>query len=513
MIETQKKIVGLNLKRRNVVPREDGIYEFELIGQEKVAVIRLKGEPYRKVLKGETIDCTDTLESLAHHGNYEKQLRLAIERNIKILEPLFQGGYYGIDAKIKKGQPLTYEEAFCLMTFVSMGVNKLVYKYLHPSIPEGMPNDPETIFYQSISLLSAMSAKEGYVGLTPTEIAGMTASVLEIDTIIRVPSPGITFAMGGMGGDRGYKKNGDNSKLFSLSTLTAAVLANFGYVHKHHSYPNTSKVAGQSAIESFGARSDQNTAKQLENLQSSTGLLMSSCHTTRTIHTLSHQLKGETINHVVGPLSIPISVETSAIALIGVNDNVHPETIIEALSILKSKGVQNYSNSVAFCGLNHEGLFPEHFSPEKYYKSSKAKLSVAIDEVAPPPYQTLASFLVNGKNQGTYAIDPEDFMDKSLLREIEYRQLLVPNTFDDIMNANRAALQGTNRAKTLYLAMTGALALFTKNYAHLPGALDKTNHKVNREYLRQAYSRVLKTIMSGKGYQKLLEYVSATNNK
>lgn len=501
MIETQKKTVGLNLKSR---------HEFELIGQEKVAVIRLKGEPYRKVLNGETIDCTDTLESLAHHGNYEKQLRQSIERNIKNLEPLFQGGYYGIDAKIKKGQPLTYEEAFSLMTFVSMGVNKLAYKYLHPSIPEGMPNDPETIFYQSISLLSAMSAKEGYVGLTPTEIAGMTTSVLEIDTIIRVPSPGITFAMGGMGGDRGYKKNGDNSKLFSLSTLTAAVLANFGHTHKHHSYPNTSKVAGQSAIEAFGARSDQNTPELLSSLQSDTRLLMSSCHTTRTIHTLSHRLKGETINHVVGPLAIPISSDTPVVAFIGVNDNVHPETIIEALAILKQKGVQNYQNSVAFCGLGDQPNFSTLLNPIDYYSSSEAKGNVLLDEVAPPPYSTLASFLVKGKNLGTFVVKPEDFIPQNLLDKINIKSLLVPNQVVEINNANISSISGEDLPKSMYLAMSGALALFTKEYSHLPGAFDFKNRRLNRQMLQDAYTRVLEIITSGKAVNKLYEYVSAT---
>jgi len=479
---------------------------------DRIASIRLLGAPYQNKVDGGTVDCTNTLEALARNSNYEERLPISIEAHHEDLAPLYRGGYYGIDGKLKKGQPLTYEEAFSLMTFVSMGVNKAVYQYLHEKLPSGMPNDPDTIFYQSIALLSAMSAKEGFVGLTPEEVAGLTAAVLEIDTITRISSPGAVIGIGGMGGDRGYPRNGDDSKLFSLSTLSAAILANFGYVHKHHSYPNTSKVAGQSTIEAFGAHSDQDNPIVLESLQE-TGLLMSSCHTTRTIHTLSHRLKGETINHIVGPLAIPISSEVSTTAFIGANDNVHPETIIEALAILRKKGIQNYANCVAFCGLNRDGAQSSSFNPLEYYKNSAAKLAVAIDEVAPPPYQTLAAFLVDGQNQGTFIIYPEDFMDETLLKQIEYQQLLIPNTFADIMSANQSALQGKDLAKTLYLAMTGALALFTKEYAHLPKALDKRSRRVNREYLHHAHSRILEVILSGKGFGKLQEYVTATKNK
>ena len=177
------------------------------------------------------------------------------------------------------------------------------------------------------------------------------------------------FGIGGMGGDKGYPKNGTNSKLFSLSTMSSAVLANFQNVHKHHSYPNTSKVAGQTAIEAIGGRSDQTSSTQLEYLQNESGLLMSSCHTTRTLHTISHRLKGETINHIVGPLSIPISKESNVNAMIGVNDNVHPETVIKALQILQEKGVQYYDSSVAFCGLITQNSNPQDFAELKYYKT------------------------------------------------------------------------------------------------------------------------------------------------
>ncbi|MCL4384093.1 hypothetical protein M1116_01440, partial [Patescibacteria group bacterium] len=201
--------------------------------KDRVAAIRLQGYPYHQEVDGKVIDCTDTLERLAQSSGYESRLQITIGQYGDCLRPLVEGGYYGIDAKLKKGEALTYEEAFSLMTFVSMGVNKKVHEQLSGVIKVGAM-DQDTIFYQSIALLSAMSAKEAFAGLTPPEIAGMTAAALEIDTIVRVPGVGETYGIGGMGGDRGYPKNGENSKLFSLSTLGSLVLANEATVHKHH---------------------------------------------------------------------------------------------------------------------------------------------------------------------------------------------------------------------------------------------------------------------------------------
>ncbi len=480
-------------------------------GQESIAVIRLKGEPYQKTVDGEYIDSSSTLDRLVQNTGYKESLPERIEQVAAYLQPLYEAGYYGIDARLKKGQPLIFEEAFSAMTFVSMGVNKAVFDQLSTKLPSGMPSDQESIFYQSIALLSALSAKEGYVGLTPEEIAGLVGATLHLDTIIRIPADQPVMGMGGMGGDRGYKRNGDNSKLFSLSTLGAIVLANFGPTHKHHSYPNTSKVAGQSAIESLGARSDQSTKEAFQTIQNETGLLMTSCHTTRLIHTLSHRLKGETINHIVGPLSIPVAAETPIHAFIGVNDNVHPETIIQALKILEQKGIQTYKNSVAFCGLNNTDINdPDLYNSHYYYQRPDLKANVAIDEVAPPPHFTLASFLVNGENQGTYTISPQDFIPTDLLDQIDFNSLLIANTVESITQANQAAVTGQDLPKTIYLAMTAALGIFTRNHLGHPDALDRSIHQVNREMLQASFVQAFETIVNGQALRKLEEYVKAT---
>jgi len=475
---------------------------------DRIAVIRLTGSTYHHEIEGLMVDCTDTLEALAVNSNYEQNLNLNIRRNREHLEPLIEGGYRSFYDKIAKGEPLSYSEAFGLIAYVSSGVNKLVYSKIIPLIkpnPNGPPNDPDTVYHRAFTILGAMTGREGSVGLTPEEIAGMTAATLELDTIVRVPVSHQVIGVGGMGGDRGY----GTSKLFSLSTLGAIVMANFSYVHKHHSYPNTSAVAGQTAIEEFGARSDQSSPRSLAFLQENVRLLMSSAHTIRTIHTLSHRTKGETINHVIGPLAIPVERNTPVHAFVGVNDNVHPETIIKALLLMQKNGTQRYFNSVAFCGLNNRPLSENLFNPEKYYVDKNSKLTVAIDEVAPPPYKTLAAFLVNGRDAGTYLIEPLDFMNEIQLKNMNLNSLLIPNTKESIMSANVGALTGSDVSKAFYLAMTAALGLFTKEYLNLPNALDQRCRKVNRTYLREAFQRSLRIIYSGKAYKKFSEIISA----
>ena len=78
------------------------------------------------------------------------------------------------------------------------------------------------------------------------------------------------------------------------------------------------------------------------------------------------------------------------------------------------------------------------------------------------------------------------------------------------MLANRMAIKGDDVSKASYLAMTVALALFTKEYSYLKSSLDRKTGKVNREMLRDAYSRSLNMILSGSGYRKLLSYISAS---
>lgn len=474
-----------------------------------IAYIQLRGEPYQKQIKKDgvniTIDSNKSLNVLAQHTNYLSDLAGKVSAVEFHLSDLFEkGGYYTIQQKIEQGKNLTFDEAFGLGVFVCAALNKPLHEAIQTKLKNIMPEDTHVL--QATTLLSAMSTKEAYVGLTAEEIAGMVAATIHLDTVVRTKHDDPLVAFGGMGGDRGYPLNSHTTKLFSLSTLAAITLSVDGAVHKHHSYPNTSKVAGQSAIEAFGARSDFHTPEAFERVLRQSNLLMTSCHNTRTLHSLSHKLKGETVNHVIGPLAFTVSAETPVHAMIGVNEKVHPSVVIDALAILSDRGFQRYENSAVYCGTLVSN------DDEKILDPMLMKHVVVLDEVAPPPYKTIASFLVSGENAGTFILSPEDFYDPRDLVDFSPASLAIPNTYESIMEANISAIEGRDVTRAKYLAMTVGLGVFVRRYLTDPNALDKKKMRVNREMLRKCTKYGLDILLSGKGKEQLDRYVAITNS-
>lgn len=468
----------------------------------------MRGEPYVREItvngKKQIIDSNVSLYALAKHTDYMNQIQNRVQNAEPLLSDLFEkGGYYTIHQKIEQGKNLSFDEAFSLATFACAALNRPLRHAVEEKLKNMMPE--ETHLLQATALLAAMSTKEAYVGLTAEEIAGMVAATIHLDTVVRTKHDGTVLAFGGMGGDKGYPLNSHITKLFSLSTLAALVLSADGPVHKHHSYPNTSKVAGQSAIEAFGARSDFHTPQAFERVLRDANIMMSSCHNTRTLHSLSHKLKGETVNHVIGPLSFTLSSDTPIHAMIGVNEKIHPSIIVDALKILSEKGFQRYDNSAVYCGTLVSSDDPKIPDP------SFLKHVVVLDEVAPPPYRTVVSFLVSGENAGTYVLSPDDFYDPKDLKDFVPSALAIPNTAESIIDANTNAIEGKDITKAKYLAMTVGLGLFVRHCLTDPKALDRGKHQINQEMLRLYTAYGLNLILSGKGKQQLDNYVSITN--
>jgi len=473
-----------------------------------VAYIQLRGEPYQQQIQKDgviiEIDTNQSLNVLANHTHYQDGLEEKIDVAKEHLSDLFErDGYYTIQKKIEQGNSLTFDEAFGLGVFVCAALNKPLHDALQMKLKNIMPLD--THLLQATTLLSAMSTKEAYIGLSAEEIAGMVAATIHLDTVARPAYRDPLIAFGGMGGDKGYPLNSHTTKLFSLSTMAAIALSVSNAVHKHHSYPNTSKVAGQSAIEAFGARSDFHTPEALSEVLHQSNLLMTSCHNTRTLHSLSHKLKGETVNHVIGPLAFTVSAETPVHAMIGVNEKVHPSVVVDALSILSEKGFQRYENSAVYCGTLVSA------DDDKMLDPGFMKHIVVLDEIAPPPYKTIASFLVGGENAGTYILSPEDFYDPRDLADFSPASLAIPNTYEAIMEANNSAIEGKDITRAKYLAMTVGLGIFVRRCLTDPNALDRKKKRVNREMLRKCTRHGLEALLSGKGKEQLDRYVSVTN--
>lgn len=483
---------------------------------EKVSFIQLKGEPYQRTIVDRfgaqvRVDTNTTLNNLAQNVRYKERLREDVEALNGHTQVLFdRDGYYSLDRRIKEGRELNFDEAFSLATFVCTALNRPLHDSIAARIQRLGPH--ETHLLQATGLLSSMSTKEAYVGLTGEEIAGVVGATIALDTVVRTSYPNPVLAFGGMGGDKGYLLRDEVAKPFSLSTLAAVGLAVDGPVHKHHSYPNTSKVAGQSAIEELGARSDFHSGEAHKGVMDKAGLLMSSCHDTRTLHTLSHLLRGETINHVIGPLAFTLSKDTPIQAFIGVNEKIHPETIVKALQVIHKKGFQTYDSSAVYCGTDIEGDIPQVMLDDvAYTKNLAVKDRVRLDEIAPPPYASLVAFLVKGENRGTYVLQPDDFFDEAQLGQFTLADLIVPNTADAILQANREVLKGKDLVRMKYLAMTMGLGLFTRHMADKEDALDSQTRRVNKQYLRSCTQQAYDILKSGAAFKQLQKYVEVTN--
>jgi anthranilate phosphoribosyltransferase len=484
---------------------------------ESLSFIRLRGAPYEQTVAGKGINPTDTLDRLAESTHYRERLELALTQRVDELAPLFTLGFHGFDKLLKSPRHLSYEQAYAAGAFICCASNRTLHELIGSRIPgadKGLA-EPSQLKLHAISILQVLSTREALIGFHPAELAGLIAVVLELDTVTRVASPQgqPVFAFGGMGGDRGLRLQGTNRKPFSISTLGALALSSFGLVHKHHSYPNTSRIAGQSAIEALGARSDFESAGALEEVLQQSSLLMSSCHNTRTIHTISHLLKGETINHAIGPGAIPQSSATVLNALVGVNHNVHPATFMAALKILNERGVQAYGPSVGFCGIpTTKSEIPRVvLDPERFAADPGLRELVALDEVAPPPHTTLASFLTKS-GVISVLIEPADFMPASVLHEFAPENLYIENTEEAILSANDAALKGADKDKVDYLAMTVALGLFCRQYADSEEAFHQHGSEVsiNRALLQDCFLKARQSLASGDAKRQLESYVRAT---
>ena len=477
---------------------------------EPINTIALQGEPY--VHDGH--DLNASMSALAENVGYLCALQDAVERNAEILKLLQNENFYSEkDRVLKSGGMLTFEEAFCSAVFVAARINKPLKDALVDNgavFPEG-----QTHILQSTALLSTLSSKEAFKGLSSDEIAGVVSGVLEMDTILRMPADKPVLCFGGMGGDKGYTFVED-SKLFSLSTLAAFATSLSGLTHKHHSYPNTSKVAGQTTLEEFGARSDFTCAGEMAQIFNRTSLMMTSCHNTRTIHALSHVLRGETINHLIGPLAFTMGRDAPLQPFIGVNEKVHPQTVIEAMLTIDQRGIQKYDRGVVFCGLSDS---IDHLSDSEkakltnadaYYNDHFVKDLVRLDEVAPPPYATLAGFFRDGEFLGNYVIGAEDFYEADELKGMRASDLLIPNTSADIIAANHAALSGEDDTKARYLAMTVGLANFVRFSLDDPDALDPDTKRVNADMLRAHTAKAYQDLKGGLAQTKMEEYCAQT---
>ena len=384
-------------------------------------------------------------------------------------------GLSSIDSKVKKGENLSFEEAFSGMAFVVMATNSLLRKAFYPKM-----SFPEAVAKGS-AFLQLMATKEALKGLSSEEIAGMVASGM-MDLVFKASIPEIVETCG-MGGDRGW----NGTKTINASTLSAIVLASLEIpTFKHGSYGNTSKIGSTDIPMSFGANICQNSKKEVLDLFQKTNFWFSDAHSVKTLHYLSHLLMVETVNHIVGPMTIPIANDTKLSKVIGVNHNVDPEEIAKAYALLHQKGILNLKTAIAVCGLDSR--------PSGKWNSRWIREHTILDECA--PQATLVSISKEGSFIGSFIITDQDFNTAPL----DENELKIANVSESLMSANQMALSGKHKTLSKYLARNTALGLMAYSNGEISSLPDY-------------YKECLDAISSGLAIKKLKQYVDESGGK
>lgn len=394
-----------------------------------------------------------------------------------------------LDRKIKYGQDLSFEEAFCGMCYVLAATNLHLFEIFQPAFAQACGRDfsPEKAIAVGSAFLNLMATKEALSVLTADEIAGMVAAAM-IDSVVAFNLGEVTETCG-MGGDKGFgKEGGAVSKSINVSTLTSLVLSSLQVpTIKHGSYGNSSLMGSTDAIEKMGVRTSFESEAQVRDFIARTGYCYFDAHLSKTLHDLSHLLMMETINHIIGPMTPPITSNTKINKLIGVNEKVHPQTVVEAYNLLHAWNIQRSGGIIAVAGLDtSEGIDPnDHPTVRKH---------VILDEMSPH-----ASVIAVGRgfeHLGTFLVRPEDFG-----ITIDPSRIQVVNDKAEIESANKDALSGKNSDLADYLAMNATLGLYAAEYLNRPQAVTPTG--LNKEFLRECYSRCREAISSGKSYETL----------
>lgn len=435
-------------------------------------------------------------EQLAN-ANYD--IQEVLKQNLRFLSRLRDISLSKIDRKIKRNEDLTFEEAFCGNCYTLSATNRVFYQAIHRSIAKAVGGrfSPEQALASGTAFLELMATKEALNALQSEEIAGLAAAGL-MDTVVRLYLGETVTETCGMGGDIGIQRNGKCLKTINISTLSAIVLASLGVpTVKHGSYGNTSTLGSTEVIESFGAQIAHSSIEEVLHIWKCTRFCFFDAHWCKTIHDLSHLLRLETINHIVGPMTPPIHCRTRINKLMGVNEKVHPEVIVRAYAELHSRKLQTVGGVVVVTGLEKGS---EKIDPtDKVLVRSKS----VLDEVS--PFATVVSVGYGEKFIGTDLLTPSDFG-----VSIEPDAILIQNIPENIKHANYEALSGKNSTLTDYLAMNSALALFASCLSETEGF---EHGRLKRKLLQRCFRECHRAIKSGAAIRKLREYVRATGGK
>lgn len=394
---------------------------------------------------------------------------------------------------------LSFAEAFSGMCYVLNATNAEFHRQRNALFGPEAFADVNGMNFAIVGreFLSCMAIKEAKSCITPEEVAGMVSAAM-LDLIVRPYFGPMMVETSGTGGDIGFPPEESPRKTINLSTLSSLVVAALGLpVMKHGSYANTSAVGSSDAIERLGASIEQGTVAEMQRLFVEHSYIFTDAHVVKTIHDLSHlEPRHETINHILGPMTPPISADTRLMKIMGVNEKVHPQTIAKAYAEVHRVGAQTVGNVAIVTGL--DAVIDRHH----VLNEGRVRDHVILDELS--PYASVVAFVRNGEYVGSYLLRPDDFGVR-----LDAEMVALENRSEVLENANLAVLAGQNESLVDYLSMNAGLVLYTAEYLHEPGAIDAFTGP-NRDVLQLCMNRCRAAIRHGDPRRLLDAYVAST---
>jgi anthranilate phosphoribosyltransferase len=346
--------------------------------------------------------------------------------------------------------------------------------------------DGQAFIARAISVVQALACRQRFHSLTASEVAAIAAGGMA-DCVAHLDL-GEVIETCGMGADKGFGKSSHGAvqyKTINVSTLSALVLSSIGLpAIKHGSYGNTSKVASSNAADMLEIPRHFESYELMMEYFCETGFLYLEAGVFKTVHDLSHMIKHETVNHILGPMSVPLSSNTILHKLIGLNGHMDPRVIVEAYNILHERNYQAMGGIVAICGLSSDAEF-EMFDltvPNDLYRST------VVDEIS--PHGTLLAVGCGGDYFGQVVIELNDFGECSFTEA----EIMIPNEEEAVKVANMAALTDEDSRLSDYLAANAALALIAYSSPNIEFI---TNRQYRQEELRKAYDICRAAITTG----------------
>lgn len=432
---------------------------------------------------------------------YDLDRILNEKENREELKLLENAGAKEILGKLRAFEDLDFSESFVLMSYVIAGTNKEFYnktrRLFGKSYSNEGPYNSKSASEISRMILEGFTSKETNKELTEEEIAGISSASL-MDLIYRIDIPEAIDTCG-MGADKGIMKNNKRLKTINVSTLSSIVIASLGYnAIKHGSYKNTAAMGSSDVAIDFGININQDSIGNIKSLIKDHKYLYTDAHLYKTIHDSSHLVKVETINHIIGPMTTPVSKNTKLHRVLGVNEKIHPRKIALAYEIMNRKGFQTIGNAAIVAGLdnNYDSIDADC--------RENIKKSIILDELS--PFSSAVAFMQNGAYSETRIIKPEDFG-----ITLDPNKIFIDVSSKEILKTkNREALTGKDSENAKYLAMNAALGLYVYRYG---GESLMKNGKIQDDLLNHCYKTCIEAIKNGLVGEKITKYAAASQGK